>query len=142
MGLLNSFIRRFRSVQEPSARQQTDFVSWASDDKAMQAAKALARSSLPEFFEACFAPNADQHSFLVKFTLDPEAEQPELIWACDLEFRGNVLWGRLANNPINTRYNALQLVQIDLGLIVDWRYNDGDTMCGNFTTSVLTKGRV
>jgi uncharacterized protein YegJ (DUF2314 family) len=137
MSWLDNIAKKFGRRTNSTASSGLTITDWSVDDPSMQLAKAKARKTLPDFFEALFSPASEQHSFLVKFTLNPECAKQELIWACDLELRGTELWGLLANDPADDRYEALQPVRIDLRLIVDWRYNEGEIVKGNFTTSVL-----
>ena len=105
----------------------------------MQAAIKMAQDTLGQFFAKQAAPKSNQDCFLVKFRLTPDADQPELIWAGDLKWEGAHLWGRLANDPVDDGYVALQLVPIHLGSIVDWRYSEGDVIQGDFTRRVLER---
>ena len=124
------------------SRQKTvdsKLVDWDSEEPSMQVAIKVAQETLGQFFAKQASPKSDQDFFLVKFRLTPNADQPELIWAADLKWEGEQLWGRLANNPVDDGYAILQLVPIDLGSIVDWRYSEGEVIHGDFTRRVLER---
>ena len=131
----------FSKLPKPGDSRQeaiaSKLVSWDSEERAMQAAIKMAQDTLGRFFATQASPKSNQDYFLVKFRLTPDAVEPELIWAADLRWENDCLWGRLANNPIDSRYKALQLVAIDLGAIVDWRYTESGQIYGDFTRRVL-----
>ncbi len=106
----------------------------------MLAAIKAAQDTLGRFFATQASPKSNQDYFLVKFRLTPDADQPELIWAGDLKWEGEQLWGTLANDPSDEGYVALQLVPIHLGSIVDWRYSEAGVIQGDFTRRVLERG--
>ena len=101
----------------------------------MCAAKAIAKKTLAQFFKMQISPKPNQGHFLVKFELTPDGN--ELIWAGDLKWEGDRLWGRLANDPISDGYYALQWVPIHLGSIVDWQFYEDGVLRGDFTGRVL-----
>lgn len=118
-----------------STAKPPDTIKWHSEEPEMRAAKATGQKTLALFFKTQNSPKPNQDHFLVKFELTPESN--ELIWAGDLKWEGEQLWGRLANNPVSEGYHALQLVRIDLGSIIDWQFYEDGVLQGDFTGRIL-----
>jgi uncharacterized protein YegJ (DUF2314 family) len=122
-------------AQQPAPDKTVDF---KAEDAEMNAAKAAARKSLPQFFKALAGPARDESGFALKFDLTPKGKA-EFIWAEDIKLTNGRITGRLGNQPIAKGYTLGSPVVIDPKLIVDWGYFKGKRMQGHYTTRVVLK---
>lgn len=112
-------------------------VVFPKDDPALQAAKAEARASLSQFWNAFDARHPGDSEFGLKVRLDTGDGDSELIWALDIERRGEHISGILGNRPVNPAYAEGQRVEIDAATIVDWCYFRDGVAQGHFTTRAM-----
>jgi uncharacterized protein YegJ (DUF2314 family) len=118
--------------------QHDPVIDYNAADAEMNAAKAEAQRTLPQFFAALAKPRADEMAFLLKFNLTPKGDA-EFIWANNIVVDGEAITGTLANAPIAEGFAKDDRVMIDRVLIIDWGYFQGKTMLGNYTTRVMLK---
>jgi uncharacterized protein YegJ (DUF2314 family) len=111
-------------------------IGFAPDDPDKLAAEKEARRCLPLFWQAFENPELDEHDFAVKFNLTPHKEA-EHIWACDLRRKVGVLYGKLANEPLEPGYEPDTFYPIAEELIVDWTYSKGSEAKGHYVTRVM-----
>ena len=102
----------------------------------MNAAKARAIASLPEFYARLARPAADETEFMIKFDILP-GEDAEFVWAADLDRSASPMTGVLLNQPEQTAHRIGQRVPIAEADIIDWTYRKGRVMQGGFTNRVL-----
>ncbi|QJQ31236.1 DUF2314 domain-containing protein [Sphingomonas lacunae] len=112
-------------------------IVFPKDDPALQAAKAEARASLPQFWSAFDARHPDDSEFGLKVNLKPGEPDGELIWALDIERNGERISGILGNRPVDRAYAEGQRVEIDPAAIVDWCYFRDGVAQGHFTTRAM-----
>lgn len=117
--------------------QPVDGVIFSKDDAALQAAKAEARATLPEFWGAFEARDPGDSEFALKFDLSSGAEDGELIWALDIERRQGRIFGVLGNPPLDRRYAEGDRVEIDPEHVVDWCFFRNGVAHGHFTTKAM-----
>jgi uncharacterized protein YegJ (DUF2314 family) len=136
LGLLCAF-----ALATPTLAQNADhdpIINYSESDAEMNAAKAEAQRTLPQFFAALAKPRADQLAFLLKFNLTPDGDA-EFIWANNIVVDGDKITATLANAPLAEGFAKDDRVTIDRALIIDWGYFQGNTMLGNYTTRVMLK---
>jgi uncharacterized protein YegJ (DUF2314 family) len=114
-------------------------VQFSSEDEQMAAAIRKAKDTLRQFFEAFIEPTEKQHSFLVKVVFD-EGEQREHIWLADLDFRGAMPSGVIANEPNLPGLKFMQRVEFEPSYISDWMYVEDGYLVGGHTTRVIREG--
>jgi uncharacterized protein YegJ (DUF2314 family) len=116
------------------AQDEPDIVEVDADDPEMNAAKAEAQRTLPQFLAFLANPPAGSGDFVIKFPLGGW----EHIWVSDVVRRGQVLVGRLANDPVEKDHAIGDEVSVPLAEVSDWAWRDADgVMQGHFTTRVL-----
>lgn len=124
-----------QSIMEKTARDET--VSIRSDDTEMRSAVAQAKSELQMFLSLAQAPRRDMKDFAVKVAIPSTSE---FLWLADIQRSGDRLLGYVANTPrtvTNLKLgDRLAFKQDD---IVDWKYNEGAVMKGNYTGCVLIR---
>ncbi len=111
-------------------------IGFDADDQEKLAAEREARETLPAFWQAFERPALDEHNFAIKFNLTPH-KLAEFIWAYDLRRTDGMLYGKLANKPLDEGYEPNQFYPIDEGLIVDWTYDKNGVAKGHFITKVM-----
>ncbi|MBL9149475.1 MAG: DUF2314 domain-containing protein [Phycisphaerae bacterium] len=120
--------------------QKRKIVNVDAEDKAMNAAIAEAKRTLPTFLRAWERPKPNQESFLLKveFFGDDDEATPEHIWIADLAYEGDDLVGTVANEPQTPGLSYLQRVTIeDLECVTDWMYIENGRLVGGFTTRAI-----
>lgn len=120
------------------AAQSDDFapMKTAAKDPEMEAARAEAQRTLPEFLKLLANPPAGTSRYVIKFPLGGW----EHIWVNHLTREGSVLVGELANYPEQDGYEVGQVVRVPIKDISDWSYRDAKGVAqGHFTTRVLLK---
>jgi uncharacterized protein YegJ (DUF2314 family) len=111
-------------------------IAFDPDDPEKVAAEKEARRSLPLFWEAFKNPAEDEYDFSVKFNLTPNKDA-EFIWAYDLKWENDRLYGKLGNEPLEPGYEPDRFYKINPDLIVDWTYFKGNEAKGHFITKVM-----
>ena len=111
------------------------------DDPIMNAAKAEARSTLPEFWERLAKPSLFETAFALKYDLNhghPERGDAELIWAGNVQKKkdGRIV-ARLDNAPVTQGFVVGQMVVIPEEAIVDWQIEREGKLDGHYTTRIL-----
>jgi uncharacterized protein YegJ (DUF2314 family) len=106
------------------------------DDAEMNAAKARAIASLPEFYRHLASPEADESDFMIKFDVVP-GDGVEYVWAAALDRSAEPMTGVLINQPLHSDQQLGQRVPIAEADIVDWAYRRGRVMQGAYTHRVL-----
>ena len=111
------------------------------DDPVMNAAKAEARASLPEFWERLAKPTMLERNFGLKYDLNhghPERGDAELIWTTDVrKDKDGRIFARLNNVPLTDGYVHGQSVEIPEAAIVDWQIEREGRLDGHYTTRIL-----
>jgi len=121
---------------QAEANEQEPIYQVAAEDKEMNAAKAKAIASLPEFYARLAQPTTGTTEYMIKFDILP-GEDAEFVWATDLDRAGAPMTGVLVNQPEATDHRIGQRVPIPEADIVDWTYRKGGVMQGGFTNRVL-----
>jgi uncharacterized protein YegJ (DUF2314 family) len=117
------------------ANQEEPIYQVPAEDKEMNAAKAKAVATLPEFYARLARPG-DATEFMIKFDILP-GEDAEFVWADALDRTGSPMTGVLVNKPEATDHRIGQRVPIPEADIIDWMYRKGGKMQGGFTNRVL-----
>lgn len=115
---------------------QPDGMAFDPDDPEKIAAEQEAKESLPLFWQAFKNPAEDECDFLVKYNLNPQLDH-EFIWAYDLKWEDNRLFGKLDSEPLEPGYEPDRFYEINPDLIVDWTYFKGNEAQGHFITKVM-----
>jgi uncharacterized protein YegJ (DUF2314 family) len=104
------------------------------DDAEMNAAKAEARRTLPEFLGVLANPPQGVSDIGFKYPLGDW----EHIWVDKVKRDGNYLTGTLANEPVQEKHFLGDKVRVPLSAVSDWGYRGSDgVMQGHRTTRVL-----
>lgn len=133
-----------QAVAIPAAKPGTDpsaprpvkdnIVAYSTKDKAMQAAKAEGRRTMPRF-EKMWADSAPG-TYSVKFPLTQNGAT-EHIWLQVDGFQDNMVVGRLANAPVNgTKYRRGQNMNVPKSDVEDWMVRDGNSIWGAYSARV------
>ncbi|NOX53782.1 MAG: DUF2314 domain-containing protein [Planctomycetes bacterium] len=110
-------------------------VAVRDDDPRMQAAVEEARRRWPEF-ERAFRSGAGE-LFGVKAPIRRN-EETEFIWIEVTAIEGGIIYGKLANEPVNlTGLRLGSRVQVPVRRVNDWSYLCNDELVGAFTVKVL-----
>lgn len=125
-------------LAQPQSTERDDVVPISQRDPEMNAAIAEAKRTLPEFLKIVSKPPPGVDSITFKYPLGGW----EHIWVTDVELRGNVLVGRLDNEPMQEKYRIGEEVEVPLSQVSDWAYRGPDgVMRGHRTTRVIL-GRI
>jgi uncharacterized protein YegJ (DUF2314 family) len=110
-----------------------------SSDPEMNEAIEKARKSLPAFWAHYSNPGGGEKGFALKVRLD-EGSKHELFWLIALERRGDLIFGKIDNDPdaIHNVKNG-QVIQIEPDRISDWMYMRNGKIVGNETLRPLLK---
>lgn len=109
-------------------------VAYHTADQAMNAAKLMARQTLPRF--AKMWEDGVAGTYTAKFPLTQNG-QTEHIWLQVDGFNGEMINGRLSNEPVNgNKYKMGQRMQIAQAAVEDWMVNQGDAIYGGYTARV------
>jgi uncharacterized protein YegJ (DUF2314 family) len=121
-------------------RAKRDGIAYVEkNDAEMAAAMRKARESLPEFLKLARAPRPTMRGFAVKVAVS-EADHTEFFWITPFEQRNNQFTGQINNTPQLVKKVKLgQTIAFREDEIVDWLYQDGGAMRGNFTACILLK---
>jgi uncharacterized protein YegJ (DUF2314 family) len=110
-----------------------NFVVFRADDAGLEAAKAQARATLPEFLRRLSAPGADLASAAVKAPL-PVPGGTEHVWLSGIRRDGDEFVGTLENHP--SPATGMQLgatVRVSQSEISDWKLVERGQLVGGFT---------
>ena len=129
-GWINSWVHGKPDL-EPSDRSSPP--TRIEDDPRLAAAVEEARRRWPEF-TAALARRRPEQTFAVLAPIR-EGDKVELVWLSDVGLEGDHVSGRLDNEPVELkqvrRGDRLQVLQTE---VVDWSFEDGETMHGDFTS--------
>ena len=128
---------RSETIIEKASRD--GIVNVAKGDPDMAAAMRRARASLPEFLALTDAPRPGMSGFSVKVAVH-EGDRTEYFWIFPFAREEGKFSGTLNNQPrIVHNVQFGQSIDFAEGDIVDWLYQDGDSMKGSFTTCAILK---
>lgn len=134
--LVVAFALALAGAGTASAQEQEQIAPVRADDAAMNAAKAKAIASLPDFYGHLAKPAGDETQFMLKFDILP-GEDAEFVWASGLELSGGSIRGVLVNQPAYTDDKIGDRVTIAEADIIDWAYFKGTVLQGGYTNRVL-----
>jgi uncharacterized protein YegJ (DUF2314 family) len=110
-----------------------NFVVFAADDAGLEAAKAQALASLPEFLRRLSAPGADLESAAVKAPL-PVPGGSEHVWLSGIRCEGDQFVGTVDNHPSpETGVQVGARVRVSHSEISDWKLVERGQLVGGFT---------
>ena len=118
------------------AQEPETIIGVKPDDSAMNAAKARAIATLPDFYAHMAAPRDDESQFMLKFDILSGVEA-EYVWANELTRSGGSMTGVLINQPAYTDDKLGDRVTIAEADIIDWAYFKGRILQGGYTNRVL-----
>ena len=108
----------------------------SDDDPRMAAAVAEARGAFPQFV-AAFENRADDQNFSVKGPIT-RGERTEFIWINVDAIEGDVIYGKLGNDPIDLPGLKLgDRVRLGADELSDWIYFENEDMHGGFSLKVI-----
>src|SRR5262245_10900165 len=120
--------------------KRDDIARVARDDPDMAAAMRKAREWLPDFLALTRASRHSITHFAVKVGIPSGDDNKEFFWISPFEQRGEKFVGRINNTPRMAKTVKLgQVIEFSEDEIVDWLYQEGDRMHGNFTACALLK---
>ena len=105
-----------------------------SEDAAMNAAIAQAKSTVGEFVAAFHSQKAGTKEYFVKKPYPSPSGEQEHMWIEVLSEENGVIKGRVANEAEETHEVKMgQIVSLSLSEISDWKYQDGKKLIGGYT---------
>lgn len=114
-------------------RQRDDVWGVASEDRAMNAAIARARATLPVFNGYLSRAAGGEVEAIIKAEFH-QGERVEHMWVSDVTFDGRVYHGRLINRPMDlTNVREGDAVTIRPKHVSDWLVVEDGVGLGNFT---------
>lgn len=117
---------------------QDQVVAIPAGDPAMTEAMAQARQSLPVFWAHFDEPGAEATGYTLKVKLPTAHGSFEHIWVADLDRNGDVITGRIADEPQDMpRLKLGDPISFSSGQVSDWGYASKGQLWGYFTTRVL-----
>lgn len=121
------------------AQQRKDVINVPNQDKAMEAAKAKARASLPEFWKEFEKPGPGVANFSVKVEFPIGGTNTEHIWVANVtRLADGKLAGLLANDPRDIKgKKAGDRVVFGEEQISDWQFMRNGKIVGNETMRPL-----
>jgi uncharacterized protein YegJ (DUF2314 family) len=121
-------------------RAERDGIAYvAKDDAEMAAAMRKAREGLAEFLKLARSPRPTMRGFAVKVAIT-EGDETEFFWIAPFTQLKNEFSGEINNTPQLVKKVKLgQKITFKEDEIVDWLYQDGGRMRGNFTACVLLR---
>jgi uncharacterized protein YegJ (DUF2314 family) len=120
----------------PAAAQPADeIIDYTARDKAMNAAIAEARRTLPEFWRMHAQVGGDKASLKVAFPIPRGGN--EHMWLGGIERDGDKVTGVLLNMPRDVDHKKGQTLTIDMSRVSDWHIEKNGRMWGNYTTRVM-----
>jgi uncharacterized protein YegJ (DUF2314 family) len=114
-----------------------DDLIYPEDQKAIDAASAQARATLPTFW-AAFDAAPSKQDFTIKAGMPTKTGPAEHIWIQVSGRQGDEISGLLANEPFDIPNLHLRSpVTVTTAQVSDWAYPKGGKLYGHFTTRVL-----
>lgn len=114
--------------------ERDDVTQVADDDPQMEAAKATAQRTLPEFLAVLEETPEGVSDIGFKFPLRGN----EHIWVDNVARDGDHLTGNLSNHPMQQEWALGDQVRVPLDQVSDWAWRDSEgNMQGRYTTRVL-----
>lgn len=134
---LQALMREKDPVAALRAAANVPVVNSSDDDPRMKAAVQEARRTWAEF-EKAFAKKArNTESFNAKFPF-PSKEQTEFMWVEVTSIKGNVVTGKLGNDPVWAKDLKLgDEVKAKVSDLADWMYLQDGEMVGGYSVKVL-----
>jgi uncharacterized protein YegJ (DUF2314 family) len=118
--------------------QDSSYIKIPNADPAMEAAKAQARATLPQFWQKFAAPGPNEDGFGLKVALPYGNNNTEHIWTRDIERKDGKISGVINNVPRDVKTVRLgQRIEISEGQISDWMYMRDGKIVGNYTMRPL-----
>jgi uncharacterized protein YegJ (DUF2314 family) len=128
---------RAETVLERAERDGIAYV--AKRDREMAAAMRKAREGLAQFLKLARSPRRTMWGFAVKVGV-AEDDDTEFFWIAPFVQRNDEFSGEISNTPQLVKKVKLgQTITFKQDEIVDWLYQEGGRMHGNFTACVLLK---
>lgn len=121
--------------QEAAQSEREDIKYFEGDDSEMNAAKAKAQETLPEFLAILANPKAGTDMIGFKYPLGGA----EHIWVDNVKRDGDYLTGNLNNVPMLEGYAQGDAVKVPLKEVSDWAAMVDGKMQGQYTTRVILK---
>lgn len=109
----------------------------ASDDKDMARAFAQAQQSLPEFLQRLANPQPADDGFGLKVAIRNEAGMTENLWITDVAVAGDVVTGRIGNDPVHVSYKLGDTWTGRLADVRDWTFADDGRLQGHFNLRAM-----
>jgi uncharacterized protein YegJ (DUF2314 family) len=122
------------------AQDQSPVIDFATGDPEMAAAKAKARATLPEFWQAFDHPGPGEEGFALKFAVPIGADNSEHIWMLDIKREAGKITGVTGNAPRDATWmREGERVEIPEDRISDWMFMRNGKMVGNETMRPVLK---
>jgi uncharacterized protein YegJ (DUF2314 family) len=135
--ILTTALAAAETLLERAKRDDIAFVE--KNDPEMAAAMRRARETLPDFLKLARAPRPKTRGFAVKVAV-VENDDVEYFWIAPFQPGKAGFAGEINNAPQLVKKVKLgQKITFREDEIVDWLYDDGGRMMGNFTACVLLK---
>jgi len=116
------------------SKEGSNYTQVESDDAAMNAAIAKAKSTVDQFILAFHAQKPGTKDFYVKKPYKTPSGGQEHMWIEVQEEQDRVLVGVIANEAEETREVKMgQKVSLTASEISDWKYQDGRRLVGGYT---------
>lgn len=127
------------SLPAASGSALAQVVDFRSSDREMNRAIAEARKTLPDFVALYRSGTGERHAVKVAIPYD-DGNAREHIWMDLTAVEGDVLVGRIANDPvyIDGLGNG-DVYRAPSAMVSDWNYRSGGLMHGSYTTRVAMK---
>jgi uncharacterized protein YegJ (DUF2314 family) len=137
LAVLTATLAAAETLLERAKRDDIAFVE--KNDAEMAAAMRRARETLPDFLKLARAPRPKTRGFAVKVAV-VENEEAEYFWIAPFQPGKAGFTGEINNAPQLVKNVKLgQTITFQENEIVDWLYDDGGRMMGNYTACVLLK---
>ncbi len=112
-------------------------IDYAGNDKAMNAAIAAARKSLPAFWKRFAKPAKDEVGFSIKVRIS-DGNFGEHFWTRDVEKNDDIIHAVIDNDPKNIKtVKKGQRIRVNSSDITDWMYWRGQKMHGAYTLRAM-----
>jgi uncharacterized protein YegJ (DUF2314 family) len=116
-----------------------DCVQITDDNRAMAQAVQKARKTQDKFISALRSPMANQIRFAVKKPFI-EGDKVEHIWVNELRFDGQLLHGKVDNEPVDLKGVRLgDAVSVKPEEISDWMYVQDGRLVGGYTVRCVSR---
>jgi uncharacterized protein YegJ (DUF2314 family) len=137
---INIFSCNNNTQRQIVGKDSTTLTIVDSDDREMEVAIALAKSSLDRFDSALFSNDSNFHSFALKVRFPYGENNGEHIWLSGISKNNGVYTGIVNNVPeyvSNIKLN--DTIQINKKDISDWMYLKKNILQGGFTMKLIRK---